>query len=163
MAYARQRPRISRALVGDGCRQCTPSRTSRVGHVAAMHRLVHGQHEEALPVGGELPLPSLGWRFRRLVQVRLAQRLQKLQILLAQLQILLSNLGEGWIRAGIGYRFRVLTEKLLPFCRGILLSEKYRRDHPLNQCEVTENPERVTPAIRCRKRRCSAAHLVDYA
>src|SRR5205807_7924976 len=77
--------------------------------------------------------------------------------------ILLSNLGERWIRTGIGDRFRVLTEKLLPFCRGILLSEKYRRDHPLDQCKVTEDPERVTPAIWCRKRRCSVAHLVDYA
>ena len=28
--------------------------------------------------------------------------------------------------------------------------------------EVTEDPERMAPAIRCRKRRCSAAHLVDY-
>src|SRR5579863_9211605 len=37
------------------------SRASRVGHVAAMHRLVQGQHQEALPVSGELPFPALGW------------------------------------------------------------------------------------------------------
>src|ERR1700747_2461255 len=101
-----------------------------------MHRLVQGQREEALPVGSELPLPSLGWRVRRLVEIHFAQRLQKLQILLAQVQILLSNLGEGWIRARVGNSFRVLTEKLLPFCRGILLSEEYRRDHALDQREV---------------------------
>jgi hypothetical protein len=82
-----------------------------------MHRLVQGQHQEALPVSGELPLPPLGRRFRRLVEVRLAQRLQKLQVLLAQLKVLLSNLGEGRIRAGIVDRLRVLTKVLLPFCR----------------------------------------------
>src|SRR5207245_3434096 len=119
-----------------------------------MHRLVQGQHEEALPVSGELPLSSLRRGLCRLVEVRLAQRLQKLQVLFAQLTILLPNLGERWIRFCISDGFRALTEKLLPFCRGILVSEKYRRNHALNQREMTEDPERVAPAIRCRKRRC---------
>jgi hypothetical protein len=97
-----------------------------------MHRLVQGQHEEALPVSGELPLQPLWWRFRRLVEVRFAQRRQKLQVLLTQLKILFSNLGERWIRASIGDGFRALTKVLLPLCRGILVSEKYRRDRALN-------------------------------
>src|SRR5882724_9891030 len=119
-----------------------------------MHSLVQGQHEEALPAGSELLLAPFRRRLRRLVEVRIAHRLQKLQVLLAQLLILLSNLGDGWIRAGIGNRFRVLTKVRLPFSRGILISEKYRRDRALNQREVTEDPERVAPAIRCRKGRC---------
>ena len=90
-----------------------------------MHRLVQGQHKEALPVGGEFFLPSFGRRLRRLIEIRFAQGLQKFQVALAQLTILLSNLGELWIGFGIGDRFRVLTEKLLPFCCGILLSKKY--------------------------------------
>src|SRR6267378_5534398 len=145
-----------------GGQRRAPSRTPRVSHVAAMHRLVQGQHEEALPVSGELPLQPLWWRFRRLVEVRFAQRLQQLQVLLAQLKILLSNLGERWIPFGIGDGFRALTEKLLPFCRGILISKKCSRNHALNQCEMTEHPQRVAPAVRRWKRRCGAAHLVDY-
>src|SRR5258708_5080570 len=127
-----------------------------------MHRLVQGQHEEALPESGELPLPALGWRFRRLVEVRLAQRLQKLQVLFAQLKILLSNLGEGWIPFGIGDGFRALTEKLLPFCPGILISQKCRGTHAPNQCEMPHPPRGGPPAVRRWKRRCGAAHLVDY-
>ena len=96
-----------------------PGRTSRVGRVAAMHRLVQGQHEEALPVSGELLLPSFGRRLPRLVEVFLAQGLQKLQVLFAQLKIFFTNLGERWIRGSIGDRCRVLTKVLLPFCRGI--------------------------------------------
>src|SRR6267142_504963 len=153
-------PRMSRPSAGGQRR--APSRTPRVSHVAAMHRLVQGQHEEALPVSGELPLQPLWWRFRRLVEVRFAQRLQQLQVLLAQLTILLPNLGERWIRAGIGDGFRALAKVLLPLRRGILVSEKYRRDRALNQREMTQNPERVTSAVRCRKRRCRAAHLVNY-
>src|SRR5216683_366299 len=89
-AQGRHWPQISRASVGGLCRErCTPSRTSRIGHVAAMHRLVQGQHEKALPISSELPFPPFGRRFRRLVEVRIAQRLKKLQVLLAQLKILL--------------------------------------------------------------------------
>src|SRR4030088_1023754 len=110
-----------------------------------MHRLVQGQHEEALSVRGELALPSSGRRFGRLVEIGLAQRLEKLQVLFAQLKILLPNLGEGWIRAGLGDGFRVLAKVLLPFCRGILVSEKYGRDHALHQREMPQPPERGTP------------------
>jgi hypothetical protein len=53
------------------------------------------------------------------------------------LKIFLSNLGKRWIRAGIGDGFRMLTKVLLPLCRGILVSEKYRWDRALNQREVT--------------------------
>src|SRR5207245_7960756 len=75
------------------CRErCTHRCTPRVRHVAAVHRLVQGQHEEALPVGGEFLLPSFGWRLCRPVEVLLAQGLQKLQVPLAQLTILFSNL-----------------------------------------------------------------------
>jgi hypothetical protein len=38
-----------------------------------MHGLVQGQHKEALPVGSELSLPSLGRRESGLVEVGLAQ------------------------------------------------------------------------------------------
>src|SRR5689334_15897964 len=127
-----------------------------------MHRLVQGQHEEALPVGGEFPLPSSGWRLSRLVEIGLAQRIEKLQVLFPQLKVLLPNLVEWWIRAGIGDRFRVLAKVLLPLCRGILVSEKYGRDHALNQREMTQHPERVAPAIRSRKCSYGATHLVDY-
>ena len=54
--------------------------TPRVCQVAAMHRLVQGQHKEALPIGSELPLPSLGRREGGLVEVSLAQRLQNVQV-----------------------------------------------------------------------------------
>src|SRR5258705_9090605 len=155
--------RISRASDCGPCREpCTPNRTPRVGRVAAMHRLVQRKRKEASPVGGELLLPSLGRRLGRLVEVRLAQRLQKLQVLFAQLTILLSNLGEGWIRIGISHGFRALAKVLLPLSGGILVSEKYRRDRTLDQREMAQDPERVAPAVRCRKRRCGAAHLVDY-
>jgi hypothetical protein len=53
------------------------------------------------------------------------------------LTILLPNLGERWIRAGIGDGFRALTKVLLPLCRRILVSEKYCRDQALNQREMT--------------------------
>ena len=66
-----------------------------------MHRLVQGQHKEALSIGSELPLPSLGRRESGLVEVSLAQRLQNVQVPFAQLKILLSNLSEGRICAGI--------------------------------------------------------------
>src|SRR5258707_14925941 len=127
-----------------------------------MHRLMQGQHEEALPVRGELLLASLGRRRGQLAEVRVAQRLQKFQVLLPQLKIFLANLGERRIRAGIADRLRVLTKVLLPLCRGILFSEKYRRDRAFYQCEMTQNPEWVAAAIRCGKRHCGAAHLVDY-
>jgi hypothetical protein len=67
-----------------------------------MHRLVQGQHKEALPVRSELSLPSLGRRLGRLVEIGLGQRLQNVQVPFTQLKILLSNLSEGWIGAGIG-------------------------------------------------------------
>src|SRR5216683_2198623 len=127
-----------------------------------MHRLVQRQHKEALPVGSELLLPSLGRRESGLVEVGLAQRLQEVQVLFAQLKILLSNLSEGWICAGIGDGFRVLAKVLLPFCRRIFLCEECGWNHALNQREMTEDPERVAPAVRRRKRRCSVAHIVDY-
>jgi hypothetical protein len=70
-----------------------------------MHRLVQGQHKEALHVRSELSLPSLGRRLGRLVEIGLGQRLQNVQVPFAQLKILLSNLSEGWIGAGIGDGF----------------------------------------------------------
>jgi hypothetical protein len=94
-----------------------------------MHRLVQGQHKEALPVRSELSLPSLGRRLGRLVEIGLGQRLQNVQVPFAQLQILLSNLSEGWIGAGIGDGFRVLAKVLLPLCRGFFL-----RRVPLELC-----------------------------
>jgi hypothetical protein len=45
---------------------------------------------------------------------------------------------------------------------GILFREECRWNHALNQREMTEDPERVAPAVRRRKRRCSLAHIVDY-
>src|SRR5260370_37439665 len=105
---------VSRLSVGGVWRRRPPSRAAGVGRVAAMHRLVQRQHEEALSIRGELALPSFGRRLGRLVEIGLAQRLEKLQVLFAQLKILLPNLGEGWIRAGIGDGFRVLAKVLLP-------------------------------------------------
>src|SRR5438477_11612864 len=128
-----------------------------------MHRLVQSQCEEALPVGGELPLPSFGRRLSRLVEVLFAQGLQKLRILLAQLLVLLSNLDEWRIGARIRNGFGVLTKVLMPLCRGILGSEKYGRNHALDQRKMAQNPQRVAPSIRRGKCRCGAAHLVDYA
>src|SRR5260370_25309414 len=127
-----------------------------------MHRLVQGQHKEALPVRSELLFPSLGGSLSRLVEVGLAQRLQNVQVPFAQLKILLSNLSEGWICAGICDGFRVLSKVLLPLCRGVFFCEECCWNHALNQREMTEDPQRVAPAVRPRKRRSSIAHLLVY-
>src|SRR5712692_3833313 len=128
-----------------------------------MHRLVQGQHQEALPISSELLLPSLGWRLGRLVEIIFAERVQKLQVPLPQFEILLSNLGERWIRAGITDRFRALSEVLLPLRHGILISEEHPWDHAFNHCEMPEDPQRMAPAVRRRERRSGVAHLVDNA
>ena len=127
-----------------------------------MHGLVQGQHKEALPIGSELSLPSLGRRESGLVEVGLAQRLQNVQVPFAQLKIVLSNLSERWICARICDWFRGLAKVLLPLCRGGFLREECRWNHALNQREMPEDPERVAPAVRRRKRPCSVAHIVDY-
>src|SRR5258708_24376096 len=127
-----------------------------------MHGLVQGQHKEALPIGGELSLPSLGRRESGLVEVGLAQRLQNVQVPFAQLKILLSNLSEGWICAGICDGFRVLAKVLLPLCRGGFFCEECRWNHALNQRQMPANPERVASAVLRRNQRCRLAHLVDY-
>src|SRR5258705_9093116 len=161
-AQARQQLRTRRASGGLCCERYTAGRTPGVSQVATMHRLVQGQHKEALPVRSELSLPSLGRRLGRLVEIGLGQRLQNVQVPFAQLKILLSNLSEGWIGAGIGDGFRVLAKVLLPLCRGVFFCEECRWNYALNQREMPEDPERVAPAVRRRKRRCSVAHLVDY-
>src|SRR5258708_3813215 len=94
-----------------------------------MHRLVQGQHEEPLPVGSELLLATFRRHLGRLVEVRLAQRLQNLQVLLAQLKILLSSLGNGWIGAGIGDRFRVLTKVRCHSAAGFLSPKSILASH----------------------------------
>src|SRR5437867_13120098 len=98
-----------------------------------MHGLVEGQCEEALPERSELALPSFGRRLGRLVEILFAQGLQKLQVLLAQLKVFFTNLGEGRVSPRIRDGFGVLTKILLPRCRGILGSEKYGRNHALNE------------------------------
>ena len=66
-----------------------------------MHCLVQSQHKEALPVCCKLSLASFRGRQGGLVEIRFAERLEKPQVLFAQLNIFLSNLGERWIRACI--------------------------------------------------------------
>src|SRR5712671_5072892 len=156
--------RISRASDGSPGRQRdTPRRATRVCHVGAMQHFVEGQGKEAPAKRRKLLLASFGRGLSRLVEILFAQRLQQIQVLLAQLKILLSNLGERRIGAGIRDGFGVLAKVLLPLCSGILVSEKYRRDRALKQREMAEDPERVAAAVRCRKSRCGAAHLINYA
>src|SRR5712675_1363688 len=140
--------RISRASDGSPGRQRdTPRRTTRVGHVGAMQHFVQGQGKEAPAERRKLLLASFGRCLSRLVEILFAQRLQQVQVLLAQLKILLSNLGERRIRAGIRDGFGVLAKILLPLCSGILVSEEYRRDRALNQREMAEDPQRVAATI----------------
>src|SRR5260370_11063611 len=114
-----------------------------------MHRLVHRQRQKAPPEGAELLLQPLDRRCRGLIEIRVAERIQQLQVPLPQFEILRSNLGEGWIRAGIADSFRTRAKHLLPLRHRIFFSEEHLWDDALDHREMTEHPERVTTAIRC--------------
>src|SRR4051794_7839138 len=126
-----------------------------------MHGLMQGQHQEAAAVRCELALASFGRRHGWLVQILLGERVQELEVALPQFEILRSNFGEWWIRGGIAERFGVLTEILLPLCDGMLFSEEHRWDHPFDDGEMAEHPERMASAIWGRECCGCVAHLVD--
>src|SRR2546430_13879657 len=99
-----------------------------------MHRLVRGEGEEAATESGELALASLRWRFDRLVEISFCKRLEDLQIVRPQLEILLADFGEGRVSAGVVNRLGVFAEELPPACCGGLLSEEDGGNRAFDQC-----------------------------
>src|SRR5260370_32168895 len=108
-----------------------------------MEGLVERQSQEAPTEGVEPLLQPLNRCRGGLIESGVAERIQQLQILLPQFDILRSNFSEGWIRAGITDSFRALTEQLLPLRHGIFLSEEHLWDEALHHGEMTEHPKRV--------------------
>src|SRR5260370_37676326 len=69
-----------------------------IGHVTAVQHLVQRQCQEGPAERGEFMFSSLGRRFGRPVEVLLSRRIQNLNVLVPQIQILRVNLGKVWIR-----------------------------------------------------------------
>ena len=90
-------------------------RTDRVGHLTSVHRLMHGESQQSLSVGREMFFEAFGLERRRLVKIRLAERIEQSQIFLAKLGVPGADFFERRVVRRVAGRDRIRTEDGSPF------------------------------------------------
>src|SRR5258708_301791 len=120
-----------------------------------MRHLVQRHWQPSLPVVRALLLQSLGLPRRRLIQIRLGHRFQKLQIALPELHILGADFAHGRIPRGVRGGNRVLPKNRGPVTYWIAAAPKQLVREALDESEMPHHPQRMASAILRRKRQWS--------
>lgn len=115
-------------------------RADRVGHLTPVHRLMHGESEQSLPVGREMLFEAFRLERRRFVEIRFAERIEQGQVFPAKIGVP----GADFFKRRVVRRFaggnRIPTEELFPVGYRIFATGQQLVRHPFDEGEVPQYP-----------------------